>query len=61
MARRTAFVLRQEVELYRVYQQRIADCGRQLRRHLESFGSTVDLQAQPLGRINGMDVLTAQM
>jgi transposase len=43
------FVLKQEVELYRVYQQKIVDCDRQLRQHLESLQSTVDLKAQPLG------------
>ena len=43
------FVLRQQVELYRVYQEKIADCDVALREHLESFGSKVDLQAQPIG------------
>jgi transposase len=43
------FVLRQQVELYRVYQEKIADCDLQLRKHLETFGSKVDLEAQPLG------------
>jgi transposase len=43
------FILRQEVELYAVYQQKIADCDRQLRHHLESFGSKVDLSSSPLG------------
>ena len=43
------FVLRQHVELYRIYQRKIADCDFQLRQHLESLGSKVDLQAQPLG------------
>jgi hypothetical protein len=43
------FVLRQNVELYRIYQQKIDDCDLQLRQHLESFGSVVDLQTQPLG------------
>ena len=43
------FVLEQEVELYRFYQKKIVDCDLQLRKHLESFGSTVDIQAQPLG------------
>jgi transposase len=43
------FVLRQEVELYRTYQDKIQDCDLQLREHLESFGSVVDLQAQPIG------------
>jgi transposase len=43
------FVLRQNVELYRIYQQKIDDCDLELRQHLESFGSVVDLQTQPLG------------
>jgi transposase len=43
------FILRQEVELYEVYQRKIADCDGQLRRHLESFGSKVDPLSQPLG------------
>jgi transposase len=43
------FVLRQQVELYRVYQEKIGDCDLQLRKHLESFGSKVDIEAQPIG------------
>jgi transposase len=43
------FVLGQEVELYRMYQDKIQECDLQLREHLESFGSVVDLQAQPIG------------
>jgi transposase len=43
------FVLRQQVELYQVYQEKIADCDLQLRKHLESFGSKVDLKTQPNG------------
>ena len=43
------FVLRQQVELYRIYQEKIADCDLQLRKHLESFGSKVDLKTQPIG------------
>lgn len=42
-------MLGQEVELYRFYQNQIASCDLQLRKHLESFGSRVDLQAQPIG------------
>jgi transposase len=42
-------VLRQNVELYRIYQEKIVDCDLQLRQHLESLGSTVDIQAQPIG------------
>jgi hypothetical protein len=43
------FVLRQEVDLYRTYQEKIYDCDLELRQHLESLGSKVDLQAQPIG------------
>jgi transposase len=43
------FVLGQEVELYRVYQRKIGECDVQLRKHLKSFGSKVDLKEQPLG------------
>jgi transposase len=43
------FVLGQEVALYRFYQKQIADCDRQLRRHLETFQSKVDVKVQPLG------------
>jgi transposase len=43
------FVLRQQVELYRTYQEKIADCDKQLRQHLESVGGRVDVKAQPIG------------
>jgi transposase len=43
------FVLRQHLELYRIYQEKITDCDLQLRRHLESLGSKVDPETQPLG------------
>ncbi len=43
------FVLRQHVELYRVYQEKITNCDLQLRKHLESLGSKVDLKTQPVG------------
>lgn len=43
------FVLRQQVELYRTYQEKISDCDLELRHHLESFASKVDLKAQPIG------------
>src|SRR5215469_6250063 len=43
------FVLRQHVELYRIYQKKIDDCDVQLRKHLESLGAKVDLQTQPIG------------
>jgi hypothetical protein len=42
-------VLRQQVELYRTYQEKIQDCDLELRHHLASIGSKVDLQAQPIG------------
>jgi transposase len=43
------FVLRQHVELYQIYQKKISDCDLQLRKHLESMGSKVDLPSEPLG------------
>ena len=43
------FVLRQQVELYRTYQEKIAACDTQLRQHLESLGGKVDLKEQPIG------------
>lgn len=43
------FVLQQEVELYRTYQEKIRACDQQLQRHLRSMTPKVDLQAQPLG------------
>jgi hypothetical protein len=43
------FVLRQQVELYRTYQEKISECDLELRHHLESFSSKVDLKAQPIG------------
>jgi transposase len=42
-------VLRQEMELYQSYQDKIAECDHHLRKHLQSLASRVDLQAQPLG------------
>jgi len=44
------FLLRQHLELYRIYQEKITDCDSQLRKHLESLGSKVDPTAQPLGK-----------
>ena len=44
------FVLRQHVEFYRIYQEKVTDCDLQLRKHLESLGSKVDLKTQPIGR-----------
>ena len=43
------FILRQQLELYQVFQMKITHCDEQLRRHLESFSSKVDISAQPLG------------
>src|SRR6516162_5045121 len=43
------FVLRQHVEFYQIYQKKIRACDLQLRKHLPSLGSKLDLQAQPLG------------
>ena len=43
------FVLRQHVELYRIYQEKVNDCDLQLRKHLELLGGKVDLQKQPIG------------
>jgi hypothetical protein len=43
------FVLREHLELYRLYPEKITDCDRQLRKHLESLGSKVDPPMQPLG------------
>jgi transposase len=43
------FVLRQHVDLYRTYQDKINDCDLQLRKHLESLGSKLDLKTQPIG------------
>jgi len=43
------FILRQQVDLYHVFQRQIANCDLQLRKHLQSFGSKVDLRAQPIG------------
>lgn len=43
------FVLRQEVEMYRVCQDKISACDRQLQQHLQGMTPKVDLEAQPLG------------
>ena len=43
------FVLKQEVEMYRMYQERIAACDQKLQGHLQVLAAKVDLQAQPLG------------
>jgi transposase len=43
------FVLRQEVEMYRICQDKISACDRQLQQHLKGMEPKVDLEAQPLG------------
>jgi transposase len=43
------FVLKQEVEMYRMYQKRILDCDRQLQKHLRSMQPRVNPAAEPLG------------
>jgi transposase len=43
------FVLRQQVEMYRMCQDKIAACDCQLQQHLQSMAPKVDLEAQPLG------------
>lgn len=43
------FVLRQEVEMYRTCQDKIAACDRQVQQHLQSIAPKVDLDSQPLG------------
>jgi len=40
------FVLKQEVDMYDTYQQRIAECDQQLQKHLTRFADTVPLQAK---------------
>jgi len=43
------FLLRQHLELYQIYKQKITDCDLQMRKHLESLGSKADIPSQPLG------------
>src|SRR5258708_393313 len=43
------FVLKPEVELYRVWQAKIADCDRELQQHMRKIASKVDLPSPPLG------------
>jgi len=43
------FVLSQEVEMYRMYQDKIGECDRKLQEHLKQMVSKVDLNTQPLG------------
>jgi transposase len=40
------FVLHQEVEMYDVYQRRIAECDQQLQEHMASFADTIPPQAK---------------
>jgi transposase len=42
------FILAQEVELYRFYQNKIADCDLELREHLKSFWGVIDLEVKPI-------------
>src|SRR6516162_2271594 len=43
------FVLRHHPEFYQIYQKKIRACDLQLRKHLQSLDSKLDLQTQPLG------------
>jgi hypothetical protein len=43
------FVLRQHVELYRIYQEKITDCHLQLRKHQKTLGSKLNPETQPMG------------
>ncbi len=43
------FVLTQEVELYGVYQDKMAQCDRQLQTQLRTMAPKVDLESNPLG------------
>lgn len=43
------FVLGQEVGLYRKYHEQIAECDREIERHLQDLAGKVDLEAEPLG------------
>ena len=43
------FVLKQEVEMYRMYQERIGTCDEKVQEQLRTLSSKVDLKAQPLG------------
>lgn len=43
------FVLAQEMELYGVYQDKIAECDRQLQTQLRTMAPKVDLESNPLG------------
>ena len=43
------FVLKQEVEMYRMYQERIGTCDEKVQEQLRTLSSKVDLKAQPVG------------
>jgi transposase len=43
------FVLKQEVEMYDTYQQRIGECDRELEAHLKSFADKAKSKAAPAG------------
>ena len=43
------FVLQQEIELYDIYQRRVAECDQQLQQHLTRFADTVPPQAKEEG------------
>ncbi len=43
------FVLKQEVEMYDTYQQRIADCDRELEAHLKSFADKANSKDEQAG------------
>ena len=43
------FILNQEVESYNLYQKKISECDLELRKHVESMGSRINLGTQPIG------------
>ena len=43
------FVLRQEMQLFQGYQDKIAECDKKVQEQLQRMGAKVDLQAQPIG------------
>ena len=43
------FVLKQEMALYRTYQEQIAECDRQVQAHLGTMAAKVDMEQQPPG------------
>lgn len=44
------FVLQQEVDMYDIYQRRVAECDQQLQKHLATFAATLSVQAPPKGK-----------